>query len=191
MTNPPGGWRYEDPETGTRWTALHFAGLVNEVKAGLSKLGRPIPIDLERIIKNWLCKQYPPNSKPCIIEEELPATVTHAYTLKDVLSFLASVKDSIKEGTASQAEATYRAGICKSCPYNVAVQGCYGCAGIASTIYNILGKKTTPFDGYLKQCAICGCDNKTKVWVKKEILKSNPLIKGKDFPKHCWQHLPS
>jgi hypothetical protein len=141
-------------------------------------VGDPI-VDVEE----WLCQKL-----PAWCNRIAEPYVKKNYTHLDVKAFLASVGDSVKSGVVDKEEAGRRATICTTCPYNQKVSGCEGCSGVANAVYKLIGSKATHVDGKLKQCGICGCSLKAKVWVKPAGIKSATQIQKnlKAYPSWCW-----
>jgi len=185
---PPGGWRYEIPETGEVIKALSLNGLVRDVRA---KYAGVEPPNLVSKIQQWICEHQPSGSAACIQgESQNPEVIVRDITVKDVLSFINSVKDTVAAGgVVSKEEATRRASICATCPNNVRVRGCYGCNNISGAIFKVIGARATDYDSQLRQCGICGCDCRTKIWIAKEALAKNKAVQDNrdKYPSYCWQ----
>jgi hypothetical protein len=184
--SPPGGWKYEHPQTGIVYQALNYSVLIGELRRKLI----PCPPDLEAIVQAQICERIH-SLRPdlCRVRGMVNTVQQHNYNFDDVVSFLKSMKSMIAEGTVSQEEANRRASICVNCPLNSNVTGCLPCSGLASVAQSLIGNKKTPADHLLKMCGVCGCVNKVKVWVKKETLDKLTTVKDNQdkYPVGCWQ----
>lgn len=108
----------------------------------------------------------------------------------DVVNFLKVLKHWVFHNPAlvEPEEADRRAAICATCPYNVDAVGCFGCANVAGMIFDVVKDRSTPHDGQLKNCQVCGCVNRAQVWVPKETLDKGVTAEMReDFPAHCWK----
>jgi hypothetical protein len=186
--SPPGGWRYEHPQTGIVYTAINYSSLIGLLRKKLI----PCPSDVEALVQDQTCKRIY-NTRPdlCKVRGMVNKVSQHDYTFSDVVSFLSAMKFLILDGTVDQEEANQRAAICVNCPLNSAVSGCVPCSGIGSAIQTLIGNKNTPADHLLKTCGVCGCVNKVKVWVKRDTLAKLPSVisNQEKYPDGCWQKL--
>lgn len=67
--------------------------------------------------------------------------------------------------------ANERAAICANCQENVPyAQNCSTCKHVEDAVRAVIGDLSTPLDGRLNACFICGCSNKAQVWLPSEIL---------------------
>jgi hypothetical protein len=178
-TTPPGGWRYEQPETGAVLHGSSWSSLIKEVEKhrvqnGIKTAG------LEGDIETFLCSILPPSM--CQFTQP-KKTSKKTVGIRDVADFVNAVKDTLYNGGVVEEEkARKRAEICARCPLNVSIPGCYGCKGIANTVMSLLGSKTHGQEGVIKQCGACGCYLDAKVWVP---YKKQPATIN-EYPPHCW-----
>lgn len=181
---PPGGWRFLVPQTGTHLVAADHSRLYNAAIADLEKHGVPVPIDYLQEFDDTLCHQI---NCPC--EVVAPATnETRTMTAGDAIRFLRVMREWAGVGgeLVSQAEADRRAEICAGCPYNIPITGCSVCQGIAGKIAEIIGERGSRFDGQLRGCAVCACENKAQVHLPLTVLQKG-ITPEMDFPPHCWK----
>lgn len=185
---PAGGWRYEDPSNGVIIKGGSLSQLSKRV--GLDRLKRGVPAgDVLGDITDYLCSIQQPGSKLCsFFNEDKVTGPRRKYNIEDVKSYLKAITTTVKKGVVTQEEANRRAGICTMCHHNKQLPGCTGCSNISDAVFKVIGAKTTPMDPNLKECGICGCSLKAKVWVLDEGIVSAPNVtENKDlFPDHCW-----
>jgi hypothetical protein len=180
--------KYTDPETGIMVKGQTLKLLVNRYRQELRNRMLPVPEDLDQRILKEISKVYP---QCCSYVDEAPPSVTlkKNFNITDVKAFLKSVEGTIKGGgVVSQEVAEERTNICMRCPYNKSLPGCEGCSGVANIVFSIIGARKTDNMGYLKQCGVCGCSLKAKVWVPQETIKQTAQIQNNmnDFPDWCW-----
>jgi len=179
VTSPGRGtsnkWRYVQPETGVVFTGFSYWQVFNDVSAHRNAMGLDLAEGWEDRFQDDLCKQ----------NEQVPCTGRKADVSKrhlqmaDLQRFFALMA-SWKGDTVPQEEAERRAVICSTCPLNVTVQGCWGCAGMIKKVVSLVGNKQTSRDSALESCKVCGCVLRAKVWL--------PLAAdGLEYPSHCWQ----
>lgn len=179
---------YTDPTTGLSANGPTIQTLVERMTAVLKGANQPVPPDLDQIILREIAKTFP----DCCYytDEEAPKRlVKKHFTTVDVKAFVKAVEGTITSGgVVSQEEAEERTNICMQCPYNVKIGGCEGCSGIANLVFRIIGARMTKNLGHLKQCGICGCSLKAKVWVPQDVVKQTANVQNNinDFPDWCW-----
>lgn len=119
--------------------------------------------------------------------------ITFFKTVKSFTQFLWNWKLGGSQ-LVDQNTANLRAQICSSCHNNQAMgeigKGCGTCNKMGSRVLDgirdeiISGNRTTA-DGYLKGCAICGCDLKISVWIPNNVLLSKEDANA--YPEFCWK----
>jgi hypothetical protein len=91
----------------------------------------------------------------------------------------------------SQQQANERAAICANCQENVPyAQNCSTCKHVEEAVRAVIGEATTPMDGRLQACFICGCSNKAQVWLPAEILAKGvnaEMMERFKTVKECWK----
>jgi hypothetical protein len=118
-------------------------------------------------IQNYLCAQ----GAECFDTPQ--STDLPSVTVGTVLTALKTMSG----GMVGSEEAGRRAQICKTCPMNTDIKGCFGCRNVVPTITkHILGKQA--FGLEKRGCKVCGCSLAAKVWFK----DSSPG----DYPEWCW-----
>lgn len=189
--SPPGGWRYEEPSTGARFSALIKGDLVKQVRKHRDQKGIPAG-NVEDDIETWVCAQLPPEM--CVRETQGSVPVTNPSAgigLQEVIQFLNSITHVFRNnGLVDQSVAEERANICLSCPLNTTVSGCRPCAGVATLVYKVLGAKRVSSQDKLKECGVCGCALAAKVWVPKSYLESLKSVQSHrdKYPDYCWMN---
>lgn len=162
--------------------------IIKHMTAAMNGMNYPVPHDLEQQVLESVCKfaphvcQYTDGEAPKVI-------VKKGFTVTDVKAFLKSVEGTIQSGgVVDQETAEERTNICMKCPYNQKLPGCEGCSGIANLVFSVIGARKTANMGHLKQCGVCGCSLKAKVWVPQETIKATAQIQNNanDFPDWCW-----
>jgi hypothetical protein len=150
--------------------------------------GLPIPEDIVQTVTEQICANAP--ERCSFSDGAVPqAPLKSSFGLKDVKAFIKSVEGTIKGGgVVSQELAEERTNVCMRCPYNTDLPGCSGCAGIANLVFKVIGSRQTANMGRLKQCGICGCSLKAKIWVPQETIKETAQVQRNmdQFPKWCW-----
>jgi hypothetical protein len=180
--------KYTDPESGLSVKGETLKLLVARMKLALQGANLSVPDDLEQKILREICKAAPDS---CLyVDEAAPQVSTKkGFTIADVKAFVKSVEGTITSGgVVSQDIAEERTNICMRCPYNTSLPGCEGCSGVANIVFRVIGARKTKNMGYLKQCGVCGCSLKAKVWVPQETIKQTAQIQNNanDFPDWCW-----
>lgn len=182
---PPGGWRYTQKETGMAFQANSFSQLLARVAAHRRGNGLDVAAGWQARFEEDLCQQMSLGGTTWCGEAEA-APSSDSMTVADVRRFLKSMRKIVAargQGVfVDQATADSRALICESCPKNRKVRMCAGCDGVRKLIDEIRGSRTTAHDSELKQCAVCKCDNKVKVWLDLGVVDNS----GLEFPGHCW-----
>jgi hypothetical protein len=186
---PHGGWVYTQPPTGTVIKAPTWQELLRRVRRFRIANGIHVERDFEEALGQEICQQQNWGSPTC--EEQEPPTVEKRQlgTL-DVVNFLKVLKHWVFHNPAlvEPEEADRRAAICAACPFNVDATGCFGCTNVAGMIFDVVKDRSTPYDGQLKNCQVCGCVNRAQVWVPKETLDKGVTAEMReDFPDHCWK----
>ena len=157
---------------------------VEAMTAAMNKRGIPVPPDLENTATEIACAKV-----PHFCSRVDAPTNKRIYSVTDVRAFLEAVRGTIKSGgVVKQEVAERRTNICMSCPNNKNLQGCQTCSGIGTAVFAVIGARTTGNMGHLKQCAVCGCSLKAKIWVPEDVLLKTAQIQNNlgDFPEWCW-----
>ena len=183
MQTPPGGWRYEQPETGTVLTASGYVELCGKIKIHRAANGLS-QNDPEMDVRGYICAKYPDLCKiPPTYEEKT------SFGVGDVRAFLNTVVEAVKrrgeDAFVSMAEADRRAAICVTCPLNKTIPGCYGCASLAPLIVEAVSGRSSKWQGKLRQCGICGCALAAKVHLTRGLIFETQA-KEYAFPSWCW-----
>lgn len=178
MTVPAGGWKF--------WMGGHWiqAADYNRLAGAVLKIRGP-SLDFEQGFQDEFCRQ---NLK-AVCQVCVPITnETRKLTAGDALRFLKVLREWAGVGgeLVSQETAEARAEICAGCKYNVSVEGCSICQGVASKITEFIGARATRFDEQLDGCAVCGCVNKAQIHLPLEVLQKG-VTPEMEFPDWCWK----
>lgn len=152
----------------------------------------------EQEIQNILCASLPLGATNCAAYDPNDSgapQATRRVTINDAINFTqvigAGIKNALaggRSGFVDQAEANRRAQICLVCPKNVTVEGCTSCRNLINWIAQVVGKKTTPLDGSLNGCAVCGCELRTAVHVELDIQRKGITPEmDQEFIPGCWK----
>ena len=171
-------WRYVQPETGVVFTGFSFWQVSNDVRQHRAAMKLDLSEGWEERFQDELCQQ----------NEQVPCTgrkisvKKRRLTLLDLRRFFITMTNW-KGNMVDQAEADRRANICSTCPLNVTVKGCWGCAGLMKKVVELVGNKQTSRDATLESCKVCGCVLRAKVWLPLDAEVNVKL----EYPPHCWQ----
>ena len=197
---PPGGWRYEDPDTGFKYSQRYrgMGELLRHVKTyrAQNKL-QPIP-HLRDVVEHWLCQQ--PNMERYCRSKHMKRTARQYYS--GAKAYVSALVDEDDSHLATREEAEARAAICANCPHNEAPEEKSKLAELADVkIQGLVGERTTSLDRELFMCSICSCPLRAKVHFAQDFVedfmedRTRYLVPsglpGKDGqPLYCWQVHP-
>jgi len=192
---PPNGFRFTVPETGYRIENEHtMDGLLRRVRQHYFDNGIVLPDDYQARIEDQMCRQLPAgwcnfsgggDSNPEIM-------ITAEVIIKAISSLYEMAVGKLKgeDVFVSQDEANGRASICVRCYQNKNANFCMGCGAmqkVTEMVAKVKGSRTTPFDGKLQNCGMCGCRNEAIVHVKRNILLSGEKSETTEArPDWCW-----
>lgn len=162
---PYGGqYKLENKAKGLVGIGTIFTQLVDSVKEYRRANGLPIGLGLEEEIEVETCLKYP----DCCSDTHPGVPQSRRLTLEDVMHGTKLMVMHRMSGSplVSEQEATRRAAICASCPYNGSFsKPCSTCDYMKDTVQAVIGSKATKYDDRLKSCLICGCYLSISVWV--------------------------
>jgi hypothetical protein len=178
------GYWFHVEQTNVVFVEMDWRGLVKSVTAHLKGNGHPVPADIDYQMMVAYCAG---TNSPACGEEDLTESLRQRY-MTMASRFLRAMEDAVMHGLVPQEEAERRSAICARCPQNQApaysvCEGCSAAAWTARVAKLALGRSTSN-DHLLRHCAICSCDNKLKVFVRKEAMKY-PELEGK-WDSACW-----
>lgn len=186
---PPGGWKFEQADTGAVFTTPTLLALIRKVATYRASNQLEVG-DPEADVHEYICKTLPPNSR---VRCQQQGVVTgdqrqKKWTVADVNNYTKAVVSTILAGGAcSLEEANRRALICRDCPLNREVRPCSSCGEkLAVLPFNLMGATKTAYDADLQSCDICGCYNKAKVWIPESRMAAEKA--AHNYPPHCWLH---
>ena len=200
---PNRGFFAKQPETGTVLNAPTIRMMVAEVVKYRSANNLPIEKNIRRQVEIQICETMSPDDAARLCEflneddsKNPPELRKRHATITDLENFGKAVKAVMESKAAGatlhveQAEANRRASICAACPKNIPIAACYGCGMLGSIYRAITGNQYSDFDPLLRQCDVCGCDNKTQVHFTGEVLRLAAEKQGfmdAEFPNWCWK----
>lgn len=199
--SPPGArWKYTDPANGQPFSEPSLKQLViavGKARAAMLELDTSSDIDLrpqwqERLIHE-MCVQMQPLGLKCENHDENGRSTTVWMGLSDLVRRWNGTKanwEAAGRPFVSPEEAERRASICRSCPENRPITGCFGCGGFAAEVSAWMGGLKTLKDEHLHTCFVCGCFLRSKVWMPLDVIDNQ----GADFTPvrgWCWQAQPS
>lgn len=186
---PKEGWTYVQDSTGTTIKGKSWNELVSRVRNYRIANGIALGQNFEERLGEEVCRQQGWGSPVCE-EQEPPPPHRRQISLSDVTNFLKVLKHWMLNSPTlvDSTEADRRAKICAACPHNVEATGCFGCTNVAGMLFDVIKERSTPYDGQLKNCQVCGCVNRAQVWVPRETLDRgvSPEMR-EEFPEHCWK----
>jgi hypothetical protein len=179
---------YEDKENGIVVKGQTLKLLVTRITSELRGRGLPVPEDIIQKVLEQICTKAP---DACLFSDgrQVGSNLKKRFTITDVKAFVKSVEGTITSGgVVDQDTAEERTNVCMRCPYNTNLPGCEGCSGIANLVFKVIGARKTKNMGMLRQCGICGCSLKAKVWVPQDTIKETAQVQNNinDFPDWCW-----
>lgn len=194
-TTPPGGWRYEDPDTGYKFNRKYrFLGdLITHIRAYRTHNNLTSIHNLEAKVVDWICCQDN-MERYCRDEQQV------RRSMKDIAKGAVSVvKSLLTDEYVEQHIAEKRAKMCLNCPFNK-----YDRGDMAGKLYSdkfrlaSTNNRSTPYDKELYTCEKCKCILPVKVHMTKEEVKKSldrttktrlmRTFLGKDGkPFECWQ----
>jgi hypothetical protein len=202
---PSRGWKALQPETDTVVSGRSHAGLLVAVARYREANGLPVGGNVRRLVEDQVCRTMAPDEaeRKCVYlsenDAQNPAPLRYwdktAVDLENFGKAAEAVIESLaKDGPAAthvpKDEAETRAGVCAQCPHNVPIANCWGCGILGALYRRLLGGKSTTKDGLLRNCGICGCDNKSQVHFSANVhrmVASKQGLTGEVFPSWCWK----
>lgn len=187
ITTPPGGFQYEDKETGFKVKTRSWKDCKAAVwKYRVANGGDVAPYWEFRLEEEMILQNNLQGTDWAVDDDKYFPPAGEGIGIGDIFRFIKSMAKLLAGGMrlVDQAEADRRAAICAECPMNQRVSACHGCSGVATLINSIRGSRTTALDDKLEACTLCKCSNKVKVWVPLEAISNDGLT----FPEICWQN---
>jgi len=198
---PPDYFTFVCPETGFRMQSLHKQELFSMIAAHYKSNNLILPVDWQAKVEDRICQGLPPGwckfVDPNDTSIQVGCTTTKVKVIKGVESLVHLLWDVLlgKDIYVDQAEADSRAEICSKCQFNVPVDGCMGCSGMArftALVAKVKGSRTSKWDTALQNCCKCGCRNEAIVHIKKDILITGQTDADMlQYPVWCWKRSSS
>lgn len=191
---PPGGWRYFQPET-----QLWFYGMdqgVIDMAERVAKhrvfkgLERANADEALKDIHRQLCERLGPIYCQAETNENWrPIKQDYSQNLdgEQAISFSKAFLEFAKGGgeMVSIEEGSRRASICRTCHLNMQGSGCMSCSALAAAI-NLVMPSNRKFEG-IHLCAACGCGLQAKVNMPDNVVIKSNEERGLVYPAWCWQ----
>ena len=206
-TEPPGGYRYKDPNTGYLSIGGTLAICIKNAEDHRRANDLAIPEDFAFQVETWICRQV--GGRWCMDRRPVavPASEPKQSLLRRVISSAALGLEVVRNGSQAMfklmstanyvdaARAQNRAKICAACPLNRASSACTSCGGLDGTVTKLVGqtknflvsKEHLGTAKDLMVCAACKCMLKGKVWLKYPIIrKLTSQATFDSLPDACW-----
>lgn len=180
-TAPPGGqWTYRDPVSGVLFAHPVLRVLVKRIRRHWEATDRSITGEFVPMIHDAICRQN--EWLKCTDDNE-----TDHFTLTDLARFGETFTAWLGSGGqfVPQEIADVRADICRDCPHNITLHGCFGCRGLLKLVVQNMAGKRARHDDELKSCKICKCYLPAKVWLPADVMSSRD-IPDSAWPSFCW-----
>lgn len=174
---PNEGWPYRQPESGELFRARTWRSLVRLIRPHREAMGYDTSEGWEERLEGEVLEQNPHLREPPTLS-------------LDVLKRFVKTAASWFVGGGQfvdQAEANRRASVCVSCHHNRSASGgCGTLCEMTAEATQALSGHSTPHDDKLKNCAVCSCFNRLKIWIPMDQI-NNDGISNEDWPNFCWQ----
>lgn len=189
IEQPPGGWRYTVPETGTEITAASALTLRTKIRKHMVANSIPVPDDFDDWINHLICQQTGLGSPFCGGATAKRVAGMPRLSLAMASRFIRSVIQVIKDRKlVDRAEAERRIAICNACPLATSIGGCRGCSSAFRQIERALAKSpitTTPEKEF---CGACGCLLRAKVMIPNDTLNKVEASERPPYAEGCWRN---
>ncbi len=183
---PPGGWRYEQPETHHYMRGITWQALAKKVAQHRANNHLPAGNPTEDI-EQQMCERMndADRVRNCNPGKRLPTSVRW----ENVERFLKTMGAFFVGGgqCVEQSEAERRAAICAACPLNVGMRGCGICRATVEGFRASILRRVTSQDAALLNCGVCGCENKTQVHIPIEALRAGTGDLDYSVNTSCWK----
>lgn len=174
---PNGGWQYRQPQSGVAFNARTLRSLIRQIRPHREAMGYDLSEGWEERLEGEMIQQNPNLRQP----PSLSLDVLKRF-VKTAASWFMGGGQFVE-----QAEADRRATICLSCPHNKSMGGgCGALCDMTAEAAAALSNHETSAGDRLKNCAVCSCYLKLKVWVPMEQI-NNEGIAEEEWPSFCWQ----
>jgi hypothetical protein len=206
MKNPPGGFRFVDPDNGYKYPRVESMDkLLVHIKTYRAQ-NKLEPIQrLTTMVECWLCDQ--PGMESYCIDVGGPRTFQQYLEgaragAQIALNRVGMMMGLSRSPFTSQTVAEKRAATCVRCRYNVQNEKDSKARRYTDEfVASLVGARHTSEDGKLFSCSVCSCPLRPKVHVSDKIIQermnANERYRfpngepGKDGkPLYCWQVRP-
>ena len=168
---PPAGWFYVQFQTGHRFNESDFEMLVLSVLShrNSNKLPHATVEEVTADIHNQICSRSP--SHVCRGADFEPASLSASTVLSSMNALASTWKET---PLVPLEEANRRADICRRCPHNQPMKGCFGfCSQAFAELFKTMNRgRETPDDEKLMGCDVCGCSLRALVHFPVTVLQS-------------------
>lgn len=168
-----------------------MADLLKGLQAHYRANGLTAPADLSEKVQDQLCSVLPIG----ICQQNDPTKVYisgRSLTFADVIRGTKTLTDWFIHGRkkVSVEMAMERARVCAGCVFNQKVQGCSSCSmgPLHALVNSVVGGDRFQGDELLDACMLCGCSNKSAVWLPLDIVQRHlePEVMA-GLPSYCWK----
>lgn len=186
ITTPPGGFQYEDKDTGFKVKTRSWKDCKAAVwKYRVANGGDVAPYWEFRLQEEMILQNNLQGTDWAVDDERYFPPAGEGISAGDIFRALSSFGKIIASGVVlmDKTEAERRAAICTDCEFNQPIQSCLGCNGISALVKAVRGVRETTQDNKLNGCQKCHCPLKVKVWLPLSSIDN----RGVDYPPWCWQ----
>jgi hypothetical protein len=176
---PPGGFWYQQPETGLKYDAGTLEGttsyfLEHRIANDLDRATRE---EIRQDIETQICQRVPSNFCNDCNHPDWTFSLETIVGVGKTIATLVSDKFKGQLSFVTQEEAETRADRCSKCFRNSSTSGCGpGCkmrGKLAEMFGYTIGDRKTEKDEKLQYCSICGCACRVIAHYKLDILKDS------------------
>jgi len=173
-------------ESGESVSAGNILILLRWIEGLRTRKGGDLSPGWEDVVSNKICEA--PVMSSCCGPAVSAERDVRRIGVSDVFRFLNIMKAWVQAGgvLAPSELSARRSVICASCPHNVSIKGCAGCAAILPKLISLLKGASTPHDEQLEGCGVCGCSLKAKVHLPIEVMVEGDGSIEERFPEWCW-----
>ena len=190
-----GGYRWVDPITKVEVFGTHWDMLMQRIYDERKANGIPCGLEMENEVEAQLCQDYP---QECEVNDPRFPRKLARLGFAEILAgtkLLWNIKMNNVPLVVVE-EATRRANICATCPFNIEFhRPCAGiCGQLLDLVKSIIGANSVPNEARIKSCSICGCYLGAAVWIpvkeQRDVLTQTQRDQFDNVP-HCWKKDPA
>lgn len=190
-----GNFVLKNPDKGMVGRGSNFAQLVQSVKEYRYAQGIPVGLGFEDEVETETCLHHP---SECHDTDPRSPNPQIRFSVDDIVRGTKLAGRHLLAGRklVDQSEADRRARICLACPFQASVTlpcGSSICAELKGLYQQLIGSRTTPYDGSLRSCSICHCWNSITVHIPLELQQKDltpqmiEQFKYSQTISNCWK----